>query len=386
MIRFEHMDLEELLRMARDKTVEGRTRLASAVGDLYVEANERLTDRERALMTDILDQLVHDMEMSVRRALARRFAKLPNAPRELILKLANDEIEVARPILVESGVLRDAELIEIIHHRTMQHHLAIAMRRSLSEIVSDALVETNNVDVIRTLLENHDARISRTTMEYLVEQSRRVNEFQEPLVRRKDLPRDLAKRMTYWISAALRKYIVEHYRLDEADVEEALDAAVGETIESIERDHEEKPAEDRLAGYLAQDGRITPHFLIDVLRRGEIALFEALFARRLDLKVEMIRRMIYEPGGESLAVACKALDIPKADFATIFLLSRKARPGDHTVDPGEVQKVLFFYDRIKSAAALAVVQRWRRDPQFNEAIARVENPATPERSSNGSIN
>ena len=57
-------------------------------------------------------------------------------------------------------MLQDSELIEIVHHRTLEHQLAIAMRRRVSAAVSDALVEEGSPDVIKTLLENPNAAIS----------------------------------------------------------------------------------------------------------------------------------------------------------------------------------------------------------------------------------
>ncbi len=59
-----------------------------------------------------------------------------------------------------------------------------------------------SVDVIKALLENHGAQITDATMAYLVQQSESVDEFQEPLLRRKDLPSDLSKKMYLWVSAA----------------------------------------------------------------------------------------------------------------------------------------------------------------------------------------
>ena len=149
-------------------------------------------------------QLIHDVEVSVRRALAERLSEQPLAPHELVIALANDEIEVAHPLLVNSDVLQDLELIEIIRNRTLEHQLAIGIRKSVSEEVTDALIATDSVDVIKTLLENHHAKISQRTMEYLVEQSQRVDTYQNPLLRRPDLDTTLAKRMYWWVSAALR--------------------------------------------------------------------------------------------------------------------------------------------------------------------------------------
>ena len=154
------IDFNELLSLARDKSVDGRTRLVQIVGDLFFDTDTVLKDAERTIMTDILRQLIHDVEMRVRQVLAERMAAETGAPHELIAALANDQIEVAHPILTQSTVLQDIELIEIIQHRTMGHQLAIAMRETVSEAVSDALIETGNVDVIKTLLENESADIS----------------------------------------------------------------------------------------------------------------------------------------------------------------------------------------------------------------------------------
>ena len=161
--------------------------------------------------------------MSVRRTLAERLAMLPSAPRDLIVELANDQIEVAHPILMGSNVLHDTDLIEIIHQRTLEHQLAIAMRKNINELVTDALVESGNEDVIKVMLENPSARISRATMEYLVEQSKRVDTYQNPLLKRPDLEPQLAKRMYLWVSAALRTHIVTKFNIDVSALDETIE-------------------------------------------------------------------------------------------------------------------------------------------------------------------
>src|SRR5690349_8722667 len=118
---------EQLLELARDKTVAGRRALVATVTDLFLGSGELLNDRERALMTEILRHLIHDVEVEVRSALAERLSSERSAPRELVLALANAEAEVAHPILLHSEVLQDPDLIEIIHHRTLEHQLAISM-------------------------------------------------------------------------------------------------------------------------------------------------------------------------------------------------------------------------------------------------------------------
>ncbi len=367
--------VDGLFELARDKSTEGRTALAAAVSDLFFDADDPPNEQERALMSDILRRLVHDIEMTVRRYLSERLADQKNAPRDLILTLANDEIGVAQPILERSSVLRDSELIEIIRARTTEHRMAIAIRRSVAEPVADALVESGEEDVILRLLENPNARISAATMAYLVEESKRVDAFQNPIVRRHDLPPELAARMYWWVSAALRRHILDNFDIDPADLDDSLEATIRHITGAGRR--KESVVTDRtlaLAERLDRIKAITPQFMIQVLRNGEVPLFHALFARFTGLPVKLVSRFIYEPGGEALAVACKASGVEKGDFASLYLLSRKARPGADIVDPGELSGLLELFERMDLEAANRIVRRWRRDPAFVDAIERVDGP------------
>jgi uncharacterized protein (DUF2336 family) len=362
--------VNELLALAHDKSTSARTRVAELVSDLFFDQHAVLSDRERSLMGDILRHLVHDVEVSIRRKLAERLASESAAPRELIAILANDDIEVAHPVLERSEVLQDQELIEIIHQRTLEHQLVIAMRKSVSANVSTALVETGNADVIEKLLENRDARISRATMDYLVEESKRIDRYQNPLLGRPDLPAELASRMYWWVSAALRTHILERFDLDPT----ALDEAITRTVESAIDDDAQVHKAAELARRLHDAKAIDSKLLVKSLRKGEVSLFEALFAQLVELPAQLVRRFIFEPGGESLAIASRAVDIDKGDFASIFLLSRAARPGEKLVDPTELSRVIAFYDRVRPDAARLVVRRWRLNPAYVDAIERVAPP------------
>ncbi|MCZ6741849.1 MAG: DUF2336 domain-containing protein [Alphaproteobacteria bacterium] len=373
-------DYQALLEMARDKTAAGRSLLANAMGDFFSQSNDVLTDHERTLMSGILRSLLHTAEMSVRRKLANQLAALDNVPHELIVTLANDEIEVAYPILVKSKLLYDTDLIEIIRHRTLQHQLSIAMHRALSEGVSDALVENGDEDVIKTLLENTNARIAKSTMEYLVEQSKRVDSFQNPILRRPDLDRELAKRMYWWVSAALKIYVAEHFDIDPMELDEALDTTVAEIM------HHESEADvnvsraGKLAQLLKEAGWITSETMIRVLRQGEIPLFEAMFAKHLGLRPRLLQRFLVEPGGEALAVACKGIGMVKDDFATIFMRTRKARFGKPVINTSELTRVLELFDRVHLEPAQAMLAKWRRDPDYLNALRTLEKPVPDSRS------
>jgi uncharacterized protein (DUF2336 family) len=378
MTRVDGKDLDDLFKLARDKTVAGRQALVATIGDLFFDQTDILTDREKALMTEILRQLIHDVEIAVRRALADRLAEQPSAPPDLVRALANDTIEVAHPLLVNSAVLQDLELIEIIRNRTLEHQLSIAIRKSLSQPVSDALVETENADVIRTLLENSQAQISQKTLEYLVEESQRVDTYQNPLLRRPDLGSHLAKRMYWWVSAALRSHILEHFDIDPTELDDTIETAVQELASSPAG----APAKAvELADQLSEHNQVSPALILQTLRDGEVALFAALFARFTGIRLTLVHRMLFEPGGEALCLACRGAGIDKSTFASIYVLTRKVRGQGSPSQLGDMAGILGLFERTKPEMAGTLLKKWQRDPDFLRAIWQVGHSASSPSSS-----
>lgn len=358
-----------LLDLAREHTPESRGRLVDSLGAFVVDRTENHSPAEQALAGDILRKLLHETELTVRRRLAERLAKEKLAPFDLVLELARDDIEVARPVLLESDVLRDSELVEVIQQKTMQHRLAIAMRQRVSEAVSAALVDSDEDEVAKTLLENPGAKIGRDSFEKLVERSRRSVPLHEPLLRRTDLEPELAGRMYAWVSAALRRHIAQNFDVDPS----LLDRAIEDSLDAVAADHAKRAADggpdQRIAAALVDRKDDDPSLLLNLLRAGEVALFEAMFARLTGLKPTLARRAIYEPGGRALAVACRASGIEKPIYAAIFLLARKARPGDKSVDPKELPGALSFYDSLTEHAAAGMLATLRQATESRRARA-----------------
>jgi len=248
------------------------------------------------------------------------------------------------------------------------------MRKILNESVTDALVETEHEDVIKTMLENPDAKLSKITMVYLVNQSKRVDSYQNPLLTRSDLEPELVKRMYWWVSAAMRKNIIDNFDIDPTELDLSLEATAKDLIDeaSTELNEKSKPAE--VADRLAEIDEISPQLLVEVLRQGEVPLFEAMYVKLTGLRLKLVRRIVYEPGGEALAVACKAVGIDKQNFASLFMLTRKAHAKNKVITPRQLTPVLEFFENIKLEQAAQLLERWRRDPDYLDSIRALESP------------
>jgi uncharacterized protein (DUF2336 family) len=332
----------ELMKLARDPSVDARKAL---VAELYqlCGASAALTADERDLAVSLVLDIIKGAETGVRQRLAEQVASDPQAPRALVLALAWDEIAVAFSILIESEVLTEADLIKIIEERPLEYRLGAAQREVISEPVSTAFVKSGDPRVMRWLVENPGAKISREAMEVIVKTSCSETALQKTLVSRADLPPDLAERVLAWVSEDLRPLMVGPA---EATVPNAGAEAAAETRAMA------------LALELRTAGKLTAELLGRTLRAGKAVEFDALLARFCGVSLDAARQMQASPTGEALAVALKAHGVAKGGFATLFMLCRKARdPG--VVAPSVLARAVTVFDGLTladAAARLATLQ------------------------------
>lgn len=368
-------DIDKLLVLAADRSSEARTELLHAIVDFFLPDRYRLTEQQRALMADVLTKLVKTIEMDVRRNLAEMLLRSEVDLPELERMLANDEIEVARPLLESSKVLQDSDLIEIVKKRTDQHRLAIAMRDGLSREVTEALIAHGSPDVVEALIRNEDAVLSRQAMEYLVAESRRLDRFQEPLLARADLPADLAHRMYWWVSAALRRRILTEFEVSEQVLDGALQQATRQAVVETEDGQSLQARAHKLARRLQELGELTDSFLLQVLRQQRVALFLAGICERAQIDSRIGWHIVSGRNMESFIVLSRAIGMSRDVMAHIVLLLGQVNNPLSTQKPDVLTSILKLYDELAPARAERVLKLWQRDASYVLAIDGVQHGA-----------
>ena len=363
----ENLSSAGLIKLAQDSTKGSKEALMENITDMFLSPDGRLNDHERVLMNDIMVKLLKNVEKKIRKGLSERLAESDEISIELVTMLANDHIEVARPVLEKSALLKDEDLVETIRNRTDSHRLSIAIREHVSETVSDELIEHGNEDVIEALIQNSNAELSKASMDYLVQESRSVDRFQEPLLNRNDLSFELAHKMYWWVSAALRRKIVAEFDIDETLLDDALEEATKEVIEK----HNEKEGVMEKAILLVKNldsqRKLNFDFVVTSLRQQKINVAVAALAELSGLGVKIIWRVIREKNDEGLAVISRAIGLEKSQFSTMFLLILQANSGPKARSTSILNTMLNLYDRIKPDNAKAAVKYWQRDYHYQEA-------------------
>ena len=349
--------MSRLAQLAANPQDTTREEIYLAVASLYRVQGNHLSDRERDLMREILRRLTKDVEMAIRIALAERLADDASAPNDLIVLLADDKIEVARPVILRSPLLTDDDMLRMIAECDIPHQEAVAARPYIGEPITAALSKSDTETVLVTLVRNATAKISTTTYEALVEKSRNLASLQEPITQRKDLPPVLATKMCGWVSETLKDYIVRNYSLEPIRIDTAL-ADAKAALHSEPPEPKTPPAESskKLIDKLHAAGQLKAGFLLRVLNQGQIDLFDLAFARLLDIPLPEMRQNLYERGPKSVALACRAVGIDKCVFATVYKLSRQARMMKPVLAPAETQMVEDAFERYSRAEAMTLLQ------------------------------
>lgn len=164
-----------------------REQLFRTTAQLFSYVSDRCDDDQVAQYDEVLCQLAELVEVEARVHVAKLLAPLERAPGTVIVKLANDVIEVARPLLEFSNVLSDDDLIDIITRQTEGHRVAIAGRSMLTERVGDALVDHGETASVVRLVRNPKAEFDRATLEKLVKRATEDAEIASDLRGRSDI-------------------------------------------------------------------------------------------------------------------------------------------------------------------------------------------------------
>ncbi len=232
-----------LLRLALDPSVTVRAALAlnpatppSALGVLARDADDRvrallagklaalapcLTATEQSRLNRqtavALRLLIEDTAVRVRAAIAEVVKEMPNAPRELVLRLARDAaIEVSGPVIRLSPLLTQADLLALLAANAPVVAIAVARRPDLTEDVADAVAEIADADAIQAMLLNSSAQIRKSTLDALIARAADQISWHAPLVRRPRLSPHAAEALSCIVADTLLGELASRVDLPDA--------------------------------------------------------------------------------------------------------------------------------------------------------------------------
>jgi len=313
-----------------------------------------LSATEKTIAFEIIRALSRDAEQRVRGALSRNVKALPDLPKDVAVALAEDVAEIATPILEESSVLTDSDLIRLIAGSDEQKQTAIARRPSVSESVSDALVATGSENVVGTLVENEGAEISEQTMVGVLETFSGSERIKTGLVKRDAIPLTVAERLVTMVSEKLQAELIGRHGLDEETAANLITQSREKTTVGLAQGADME-AVWQLVTQLRANGRLTDTVLLRAACFGNLAFVEAGLSVLAGVPHENVQALVADPGGKGFKALYQKAGLPAGLFPAFEVAVRMSETTeydglDHDVERFQlrvVERVLTRVDNDK---------------------------------------
>jgi uncharacterized protein (DUF2336 family) len=320
------------------------------------------------MVSGVFRDLAARAERDIRKALAERLAGADWAPHDLIVMLATDEIEIARPLIASSPVLTEEDLLGLLRQMAIEHQIEVARRPGIGPPVVSLILNQGQPAVLSALADNDTADLTAQALSRLVEASRQVAALRSPLVRHPRLTPDLAKRLYAFVGESLREAIVDRFHIDAGALDQALEQAVSiaqarHTGVTFVQEPERRQMERQLVAKLNDAGQLKPGYLIRALREQRLSLFIASLAELSGLDVDALERAIETDRAELLALACTAAGVDRSVFSTIVALVRQLSGGHPAGGSGTGRRALQAFSIHEPLVAAAAFRKSQGAPQ-----------------------
>jgi len=281
--------VQAFLRWSEKAGSTERAKAAYALGRTYLQSDLAQENRDAAYMT--MTYLLDDPSPRVRLALAEALADAPDAPRAILVSLAEDQPEIACTVITRSPALSEADLVDIAARGESLTRSLIAARPGLARGVCAALAEVGDLPETIIMLENDQAFITPFSLRRIAERHGGDADVRDLLLRREELPADARHLLVRRISEALAGSSLVHAMIARQRAEglfrEAEDSATILIASNVSSS--ELPS---LVEHLRQRLELTPALLIHAVCSGRLEFFTAAMVNLSGLDDRKVRAIL----------------------------------------------------------------------------------------------
>ncbi len=360
---------------AEPEKSRARVALLKRLADVVSLPSSRVNAFERSVTADLLVEILREADPEDKVRVARRVAGLTDVPGPLVRLLLRDDIEVAGPLLEGNPSLGECDLLDCVATAGEEHRRTIAGRRNLSDAVSDALIGKGEIPVIEVLLRNEGARLSHSGVDTLVAMSRTAPILTPALLRRPELRPSHAYAMFWWADASARRTVLQRFAVSREVLQDAVsDVFAMASAESWRDDLSRKALQfiERRQRNRAAIQRSPYASLEEAVEGAEREMTSETLteiAHLSGVKPMIAAKIMADPGGEPVAILCKATGLPKSALTSLWRAMKRADVGPDGEIAPQLEHVIITFDMIAVDRAQTVLRYW------NWSLAAAAGPA-----------
>ncbi len=345
--------------------LRARRALLKRLADVVSLPASRINAFERAVTGDLLVEMLRLASHDERKRVASRLAPLAELPNSVARILLRDDPDVAALLIEQCASLSDADLVGCARDAGFEHRLMIAARRGLSEIVTETLFSFGEMEVIEAVLRNTTARLSQLGIETVVGLSRQSPSLCSPLLKRPELRPSGAYVMFWWCAPEDRRTILQRFAVSREVMQEASedvfpmanqegwsDPVARKALQFIERRQRNRAAVEKSPFDNLE------HAVMVAARDGLTRETASEIAFLAGIKPLTGAKLLGDPGGEPLAILCKATGMSRVDLTNLWRSMRRPETtADGHIHP-DWERVQITYEMLAVDRAQTVLRYW----------------------------
>ncbi len=321
--------------------------------DLFAAGSGNYSRRQIELFDDVFRALAVTIEIQTRAKLARLIGICADAPPSLVRVLAyDDNIEVAGPVLARSVVLSDGDIAFSARTQSQGHLCAIAQRQTLSEAITDILIERGESEVVCAVANNAGARISDHGFRELILKAGDNSELALRVGLRRDVPRHHLIRLLEIVSAEVYdKIITADPQLSEVArdaVTEVIDE-INNEVRNTSSDHAKAKKKVRRLKYWRELGEAKVHAAARAQDFEQAVLALSMLAR---CSIEAAERAALSENPGAVQIIAKAAGCTWATVKALLLM----RIADRRMSKTDLDRAQENYERLEFRTAKRVLE------------------------------
>ncbi|MCK7613585.1 DUF2336 domain-containing protein [Roseibium sediminicola] len=295
--------------------------------DLFVSSGDDRDEQISLLFGDIVLKVLGQLEEETRIILSKRVCREKDAPHELMVKLAQDSIAVAEPVLEKSPTLTSEDLVAIASSASMAHLGAIAGRETVDKAVTTVLVDRGDTAVLSKVAENQGAEFADDSFLKLVEKARSSESIQAALINRPDLPEEAANALLPFLTEELKER-VSALGADNTLVQLLAERAATEVAARAHKLEEAREQSNALIKDVVSKKTKIDDAVRLFARSDRTAELGMLLARVSDLPPAAVSQLLFSASDKPLVILCKANGVTADAYKDILTMrARRLRIG-----------------------------------------------------------
>ena len=352
----QHTLISELEETIAHDSAQRRGEILLQVANLFVRGSTGFSDEEIELFDDVITRLATEIEVSVRALLAHCLAPLARAPINITKVLASDDdIRVAGPILIQSERLDQDTLLANARAKGQAHLLAISKRKSLSEAVTDLLVERGGREVVLSAIQNLGAKFSDTGFSLLVERCYGDDQLATCVGSRQDIPSDALHTLLAAASEVVRRKLIAEHPLFRRQIEYAVKMVTAEFRNGGIAPRATYAAAQALVQSLSESGQLTDAAICSLAEDRKVEEIIAAVAHIGEVPVEIVERAFLQDQSETIVVLAKAAGLSWSTAKALLSFRAEQRGLSST----QIERSMASFDRLNLTTAKQIVEFYK---------------------------